>query len=113
MELDSDGVVAVSQTEVGFEVLWLFQVGRHSKFRLPEFMPVPVRTDSLSDRSWARSGSGGPGWAGTCLYDCSLSRHCVPLTGLATVTESQTWTRTRSPLDSATVTVTVTVTARV
>ena len=49
MELDSDGVAAASQTQVGFEVLWLF--GRHSKFRLPEFMPVPVRTD----RSW------GPG----------------------------------------------------
>ena len=40
MELDSDGVVAVSQTEVGFEVLWLF--GRH--FEL-------MRTD----RSWGPS----------------------------------------------------------
>jgi len=51
MELDSDGVVAVSQTEVGFEVLWIF--GRHSKFRLrlppAEFkfmrpVPLAVRT---------------------------------------------------------------------
>ena len=111
MELDSDGVAAASQTQVGFEVLWLF--GRHSKFRLLEFMIVPVRTD----RSWG-PGPGarvGPGQDLRLLkfYDCSLSRHCVPLTGLATVTESQTWTRTRSPLDSATVTVTVTVTARV
>ena len=76
MELDSDGVAAASQTQVGFEVLWPF--GQHSG---------GVPSQVLGSESASASASGSGGWAAEIcfkFYDHRIQVQCSLRLGVGT-----------------------------